>query len=136
MHHAGRIWTAVHMFPTPGVIQHNFSQKWCHLTCLCAWASEGIFPKGTTIGPGVGTCRPPFKYGPREHLVWPKSEYLVWPKWKMFPGGNNIFLNFFLLWPKLVKFGFYHSKYRNHPFLLQFSNSCPSSSTNMLVSHV
>jgi len=27
-----------------GVIQHNFSQKWCHFTCLCAWASEGIFP--------------------------------------------------------------------------------------------
>jgi len=27
-----------------GVIQHNFPQKWCHFTCLCAWASEGSFP--------------------------------------------------------------------------------------------
>jgi len=33
-----------------GVIQHNFSQKRCHFTCLCAWASEGIFPGGTTSG--------------------------------------------------------------------------------------
>jgi len=30
------------------VIQHNFSQKWCHFTCLCAWESEGIFPGGTS----------------------------------------------------------------------------------------
>ena len=27
-----------------GVTQQNFSQKWRHFTCLCAWASEGIFP--------------------------------------------------------------------------------------------
>ena len=33
-----------------GVIQHKFSQKWCHFTCLCTWASEGIFPGGGTSG--------------------------------------------------------------------------------------
>ena len=33
-----------------GVIQHNFSQKWCHFTCLCTWAPEGIFPGGATSG--------------------------------------------------------------------------------------
>ena len=27
--------------------------------------------------------------------------------------------------PKVVKFGFYHSKLRKQPFLLKFSNSCP-----------
>jgi len=32
-----------------GVIQHNFSQKWCHFTCLCAWASEEIFPGGALV---------------------------------------------------------------------------------------
>jgi len=32
-----------------GVIQHNFSQKWCHFTCLYAWASEGIFPGGGAL---------------------------------------------------------------------------------------
>jgi len=29
-----------------GATQHNFSEKWCHFTCLCAWASEWIFPAG------------------------------------------------------------------------------------------
>ena len=32
-----------------GVIQQIFSQKCCHFTCLCAWASEGIFPGGTQV---------------------------------------------------------------------------------------
>ena len=32
----------------------------------------------------------------------------------------------------VVKFGFYHSKFRTQPFLLNFSNSCPSSNTHML----
>jgi len=27
-----------------GVTQHNFLQKWCNVTCLCAWASEKSFP--------------------------------------------------------------------------------------------
>ena len=26
------------------VMQHNFSQIWCHFTCLHGWAREGIFP--------------------------------------------------------------------------------------------
>jgi len=28
------------------VIKHNFSELWCHFTCLCVWALEGIFPGG------------------------------------------------------------------------------------------
>jgi len=26
----------------------HFLQKWCNLTCLCAWASEGFFQGGTS----------------------------------------------------------------------------------------
>jgi len=77
-----------------GVIQHNFSQKWCHFTCLCTRASEGIFPRGPIGG---------------------------------------FFLTFFYGGPKLVKFGFWHSKLPIKIFLLKFSNSCPSSNTRMLV---
>jgi len=32
------------------VIQYTFLQKWCNFTLLCAWASEGIFPRGDTSG--------------------------------------------------------------------------------------
>jgi len=28
----------------------NTIQFWCHFTCLCAWASEGIFSRGATSG--------------------------------------------------------------------------------------
>jgi len=35
---------------TDDVIQHKFLQKWCHFTCLCAWASEGFFPGGGPSG--------------------------------------------------------------------------------------
>ena len=43
---------AIHRFPhwccwtvlPDGVLQHNFSQRWCHFTCLYAWTSEGIYP--------------------------------------------------------------------------------------------
>jgi len=33
-----------------GIMQHNFLQKWCNFTCLCAWASEGFYPGGGTSG--------------------------------------------------------------------------------------
>jgi len=28
----------------------QFFKKWCYFTCLCAWASEGIFSGGATSG--------------------------------------------------------------------------------------
>jgi len=46
---------------------------------------------------------------------------------------SGFFQKFFYGGPKVVKFVFYHSKLRNQHFLLKFSNSCPSSNTNMFV---
>jgi len=46
---------------------------------------------------------------------------------------SGFFQKFFYGGPKVVKFGFNHSKLRKHPFLQKFSNSCPSSDTHMLV---
>ena len=48
-------------------------------------------------------------------------------------GTSGFFQQFFYGGPKVVKFGFYHSKLRKQRFLLKFSNSCPSSDTCMLV---
>jgi len=48
-------------------------------------------------------------------------------------GTSGFFQTFFYGGPKVVKFGFYHSKLRKQRFLLKFSNSCPSSDPYMLV---
>jgi len=48
-----------------GVIQHNFLQKWCNFTCLCAWVSEGTFPGGATRG-----FFQTFFYGGPKMVIW------------------------------------------------------------------
>ena len=55
-----------------------------------------------------------------------------------FPGGatGGFFQKFFYGGPKMVKFGFYHSKLRKKHFLLKFSNSCPSSDIHLCVGKV
>ena len=46
---------------------------------------------------------------------------------------SGFFQTFFYGRPKVVKFGFYHSKLRKQHFLLKLSNSWHSSDTHMLV---
>jgi len=34
----------------------HFLQKWCNLTCLCAWAPEGYFPGGALVDVSKRFC--------------------------------------------------------------------------------
>jgi len=49
-------------------------------------------------------------------------------------GGHQwIFPKVFYWVSKVLKFVFYHSKFRKQDFILKFSNSSPSSDTHMIV---
>jgi len=99
-------WCCCTVLPD-GVIQHNFSQNWCHFTCPCAFympvfSGFTFFHWFMLTAMGVGRN---FSKG----------------------GTSGFFQKFFYGGPKVVKFGYYHSKLRKQRFFWNFQIPAPLS---------